>query len=294
MYMPAPFSVRNRRGVAPIDEDFPASARIGLVHILDKATGKDFVASWEAVANELQRIARLPRTSVGEVAATNILNQLRWDQVYDFCERVYSDLAQKGNIVRDNYIIRHTKADAQVFIADELQRLFDEENLAYEFRDGIVQRRGRRHTVDQVASADEALSKAGLDAARQHFEKAQRYFHDRNNPDFENAVKEAVCAVEDAAKDAAKNLFPDANGATLGDVVKWLTGPEPGKLPKTIAQTLTGLYGFRNSGDGVGHGGSTGGAVTPEIAEYVLAIAASQIILLVDLAPKEPDEELPF
>jgi len=203
---------------------------------------------------------------------------------------MHGDLAKADYIVVNSNAISHSKADAEEFIAHELQRLFEEENLAYEIRDGLVQRRGRRHTVDQVASAEGALSQAGLDAARQHFAKAQRYFHDRNNPDLENAVKEAVCAVEDAAK----NLFPDANGTTLGDVIKWLTGPEPGKLPKTIAQTLTGLYGFRNSGDGVGHGGSAGGVVTPEIAEYVLATAASQIILLVGLAPKEAEEEMPF
>ncbi len=194
-----------------------------------------------------------------------------------------------GHIVINGNVISHTKSHAQEYLADELQRLFHEENLAYEFRDGAVQRRGRRHTVDRIARAEAALDEAGLDSARQHLAKAQRYFRDRANPDPENAVKEAVCAVEDAAK----KLFPSANGATLGDVIKWLTGPEPGRLPKAIAQTLTGLYAFRNGGDGVAHGGTTGGAATTDIAEYVLALAASQIILLVDLAGEEPAEDSP-
>jgi hypothetical protein len=56
---------------------------------------------------------------------------------------------------------------------------------------------------------------------------------------------------------------------------------------------LTGLYAFRSGGEGVGHGGATGGAVTPALAEYALAVAASQIILLVDLASGE-EEEIPF
>jgi hypothetical protein len=88
-------------------------------------------------------------------------------------------------------------------------------------------------------------------------------------------------------------LFPNANATTLGDVIKWLTGPEPGKLPKAIAQTLTGVYAFRSGGDGVGHGGSTGGAVTLDIAEYVLALSASQIILLADLYCTEPEGDNP-
>ena len=282
-----PFSARNRRGVAPIDDDFPASARVGLIHLLRKAIEKQFVANWPSVASELQRIARVPPSAGGELAATTILEKLSWDRVFDFCERVYSYLAQAGHVVINNSITRHGKTDAQEFLADELQRLFHEENLAYEFRDGTVQRRGRRHTVDRVASAEAVLADAGLDSARQHFSKAQRYFRDRTNPDPENAVKEAVCAVEDAAK----KLFPDANAATLGDLIKWLTGPEPGKLPKAIAQTLTGVYAFRSGGDGVGHVGSTGGAATPEIAEYVLALTASQIILLADLAGTKAEEE---
>jgi hypothetical protein len=128
-----------------------------------------------------------------------------------------------------------------------------------------------------------------LDSARRHFAKAQQYFRDREKPDHENAVKESVCEVEAAAK----GLFPNARASTLGDSIKWLTGGEPGKLPKAIGQTLTGLYAFRSGGEGVGHGGATGGAVTPALAEYALAVAASQIILLVDLASGE-EEEIPF
>jgi AbiJ N-terminal domain 4 len=284
-----PFSARNRRNVVLVDDDFPASARAGLLHVLDEAISKDYVSTWSVVGHELQRIARLPRTELGEVGATAILDSLDWDRVFDFCERLFSHLAQAGQGLVNGSLIRHDRVRAQEFIAEELQRLFQEENLAYEFSDGAVRRRGRRHTADRVVSAEGVLVSAGLESARQHFAKAQRYFRDRTNPDLENAVKEAVCAVEDAAK----KLFPDANGATLGDVVKWLTGPEPGKLPKAIAQTLTGAYAFRSGGDGVGHGGSTGGAVTTDIAEYILAMAASQIILLADLAARQPREDEP-
>jgi hypothetical protein len=101
-------------------------------------------------------------------------------------------------------------------------------------------------------------------------------------------VKEAVCAVEATAR----VLFP-SGGATLGDVVKSITGSGLGQLPKPIAQSFHGLYGFRSGGDGVGHGGGAGGAATKELAEYALAVAASQIVLLVDLAAAL-DPDVPF
>ncbi len=101
-------------------------------------------------------------------------------------------------------------------------------------------------------------------------------------------MKEAVCAVEAAAKE----VFPEAKANTLADFVGWATNSKRNLLPKTIGQTFSGLYGFRNSGEGVAHGAASGGAVTAELSEYVLGMAASQIIFLADLARN--DEEPPF
>jgi len=181
-----------------------------------------------------------------------------------------------------------TKAESQQFFAEEIQRLFEEENLAYEFRDGVVQRRGKRHTIDQINKAEKALDEASLSSARRHFSKALRHFRNREKPDHENVVKEAVCAVEAAAKE----LFPEAKVSTLGDFVKWATDGKRKLIPSTIGRTFEGLYAFRNSGEGVAHGATSGGAVTPELSEYVLGVAASQIIFLTDLV--EEDDESPL
>jgi hypothetical protein len=296
--VPIPFSARNRRDVAPVDDDFPQDARVGLLHLLSDGIRKEYIEGWPAVALELQRLKRVPAqeyTRSQSIAAREnaeyLLKTLPWDRVYDFCERLQNHLAMRVGYATEfgAFIETTPRGEVQMFFSDELQRLFQEENLAFEFRDGHVQRRGRRHTVDRVSKAQAVLAAERLEAARKHFAKAIRYFRDRIKPDPENAVKEAVCAVEAAAKE----LFPNAKATTLDQVIKWLAGSEPGKLPKAIGQTFTGLYGFRGSGDGVAHGGSTGGSATNNIAEYALALAASQIILLADLAKAEKDE-VPF
>jgi hypothetical protein len=296
--VPPPFSARNRREKSWIDEDFPSSARSGLLHLVNDAINKDYLSGWPVVAKELRRIVRVTPRDYDPSYVENInearfdteayLNQLDWERVYDFCERLYSHLAQGTTVYDNNREITITKAESQLFFAEEMQRLFEEESLGYEFRDGLVQRRGKRHTIDQINKAERALADQRLEAARKHFSKALRYFRDREKPDPENAVKEAVCAVEAAAKE----LFPDAKAATLGDFVKWATGSERCLLPKTIGQIFTGLYAFRNGGEGVSHGATSGGVVTTELSEYVLATAASQIILLADLAGN--DEDPPF
>ena len=215
------------------------------------------------------------------------LNQLNWERVYDFCERLYSHLARGISYEQNGETITITKAESQQFIAEEMQAIcLTRRGLGYELRDGLVQRRGKRHTISQINKAERALADLRLEAARKHFSKALRHFREREKPDHENAVKEAVCAVEAAAKE----LFPEAKATTLGDFAKWATGGD--LLPKTIGQTFVGLYAFRNSGEGVSHGATSGGAVTAELAEYVLGLAASQIVLLADLA--RGDDDPPF
>jgi hypothetical protein len=171
----------------------------------------------------------------------------------DFSERLYQHLAQPGPGI--------PRITVQAHIANELTRLFLEEGLAFEFLDGRVERRGRTHTSTQVTRAHVVLGDPRLDSARKHlnkaltYYKALTYFRHVSQPDPENGVKEAVCAVEATAR----ALSPSPGAKTLGAIVKSITGTDPGKLPQAIAQTFHALYGFRSGGEGVGHGGAAGG-----------------------------------
>jgi hypothetical protein len=289
-----PFSARYRGPQAQINNDCPETARIGLLHLLRQLVDKDYVEDWKAIATELQRIARFKPGFESHLAydlSEEILLMLDWGKVFDFCERLYNHLAQDAwryNHQTEDHDLIAKKSDVQEYIAGELQRLFLEENLAFEFSKGLVRRRGRRNTADQVARAELVLGDPKLSLALGHFNKALNYFRNVSLPDYENVVKEAVCAVEATAR----ALFP-SGGSTLGEVVNSIAGSEPGQLPKSIANTFHGLYGFRNGGQGVGHGGATGGAATKEIAEYALAVAASQIVFLVDFAATL-EQDVPF
>jgi len=289
-----PFSARNRGAHAQIDNDCPETTRVGLLHLLRRLEDQKYVEGWRDIVGELQRIARVipgPTNHSYAAQAEQLLLALPWEKVFDFCERLYSHLAKdvhRYNQQTEEWELITPRSEVQEYTANELRRLFIEEHLAFEFSNGLVRRRGRRHTAEQVSRAELVLGDPRLSAALAHFNKALRYFRNVSQPDPENAVKEAVCAVEATAR----VLFP-SGGSTLGDIVKSISGSGLGQLPKPIAQTFHGLYGFRSTGEGVGHGGTTGGAATKELAEYALAMAASQIVLLVDLAAvSEPD--VPF
>lgn len=286
---PAPFSARVRSGKRHVDNEFPATARVALLHLLDDLIRQQYVRGWNEVVRELARLARKSPanlSSYDQEAAEWLLTETSWDRTFDFCERLFGHLAVEVGFLDDysNYRVSTSRSDVQDYVARELQRLFLEESFAFEFRDGLVIRRGRRHTVEKISQAELVLGDPRLDTARRHYQKALQFFRDSKSPDFENAVKEAVCAVEAAGK----ALFQESNDSTLGDLIKWLTA-DARILPKTLGQSFVGLYGFRSAGEGVGHGGTTGGKVSPELAEYVLSVAASQIILLVDLKSAQDD-----
>lgn len=271
------------------------------MHLLFDLVDRRYLPDWTVVARELNRIGRLPLTSYdsssvpslkqARVDVETVLEDINWAKVYDFCERLYSHIPQELGYEDQygNYNVQISRGDMQTYIAAELQRLFLEEGLAYEFTDGVVRRRGRRHTVELVAKSQVVLGDPQLLGARRHYDKALQFFRHPSSPDFENAVKEAVCAVEAASK----LLFPMAKATTLGDFVRWLGSTKDVAVPKAICQTLTGIYAFRSGGDGVAHGGATGGKATLEITEYILAVCAAQIIYLVDLA-NSMEPEVPF
>ncbi len=295
-----PFSARNRGTHRQIDSAFPESARNGLTHLLMDLVEKEYVANWILVARELQRIGRLPPTEYDKTKTASLrqaredaekaLESLSWDRIYDFCERLHNHLASAtGYFWNDEFQEKESKNEVQSFIAEELQRLFEEEGLAFEFNQGLVRRRGRKHTVDVTTRAQVVLGDQRLVSARKHYDKAMGFFRNPSKPDFENAVKEAVCAVEAAGK----ALFPESKAATLGDLTKWFSSNKDVPIPKALVQTISGIYAYRSGGDGVGHGGSVGGVATAEVAEYVLAVCASQVIYLVDVSNAQ-EKEVPF
>lgn len=297
--MSAPFSRRVARGQAWIVNDWPNSARVALIHLLHDLVDREYVIGWKAIDKELRRVARqVPANYEGvpiEVITDSVwasLSNMQWERVFDFCERLYGHLACGVSGWNDFYqreVETESREEVQLHIEAELTRIFEEEHFGYEFTQGVVRRRGRSHSRDQVAKVEPTLGDPRLNSARTHYKKALEYFENRSRPDYENTVKEAVCAVEAAAK----SLFPELNAKTLGEVLKRIEGLGVGQVPKPLAVTLSGVYGFRNAGEGVSHGGADGGKVTPAIAEYILAIAASQIIFLYEVA-RSADKDVPF
>ena len=290
--------VRTNSNYHQISDSFPNTVSTGLGHIISDCIRRGYIDTWIDVARELRKTSRDELYDYDHFNNEDLQKSksyffdsfiaLPWQKKYDFCEVIYFKLAyyQEEQFSNFNNQPAHSLDEAQAYIEHEIQQLFLEEFLAYDFNKGYVIRKGRKHTVQSIEQARYVMGDNRLTDARFHFNKASNFFQNRKYPDYENTVKEAVCAL----KAAGKQLFQQSKAVTLGDLLVWLRKEKSLSIPQALIKTIEGIYGLRNSGEGVSHGGSKGGPITAEAAEYTLSVCASAIIYLVDVANSAESE----
>lgn len=288
--MPEP-NFTQRFGLLPsqmVDDDFPKSAIPALYWILSDLVGKGYVSGWDEVKKEFGWVARVTVVSVSDLEPT--LRGLHWTKVFIFCERVHSRLLkEKGRWLNEEWVEEASLTQVQQYYQETLNELLAEENIAYEFRDGKFYRPGRHQTQKSLAQGFKVLALPELSAAAGHFRKANAFFSSALDPDYPNAVKEAVSALESALK----ALFPGFASKEFNNTLVKLRGTREGQIPPTIVKGMQALYEFRGAATDVAHGGADGGIVSPEVAELVLSLAASYIVFLVNFRDSQ-GEEIPF
>ena len=165
-----------------------------------------------------------------------------------------------------------------------------EENIGYHFVDGQLQRRGRPQTQKSVQRLGAVLANSRLARVRAHFNKARKFFDERPEPDAENCVKEAVCALE-----ASAEIFTGKPASRDFDrVIRQLQGNKLGEIPPPIAEGMIKLRAYRGGAQGVAHAALQGSTVSEIEAELVLSLVAAYITYLYDLFLQEEEEGIPF
>ncbi|WP_200383208.1 AbiJ-NTD4 domain-containing protein [Thiococcus pfennigii] len=103
-------------------------------------------------------------------------------------------------------------------------------------------------------------------AVEKHFKNALSLFADRKSPDYSNAVKEAVCAIESLAK-----IVTGDQKATLGKLTSKLG------LHPALQKSLSQLYGYTSDEHGVRHGSIQPADIDFDLAKFFLVSASSFI-----------------
>lgn len=289
-------SLSQRLGIASgelIDNDFPTSARSALICLFEILDQKGYLISQSEILLELRRIGRIAKSNVDESEGLNFQNQLtkyitnlKWFQVINFCERVYSRLLQGTYPDFDGNFKNIT--EVRDFFVSEINVILDEENLAFQFSGGTFHRRGKAQTQKSIKIVGQVLSNPRLNKVRTHYIKARNFFDKRPEIDSENCVKEALCALE-----AAIEILTGKNGSKEFDTsIRKLLGNTSNKIPIPIGESMIKIHAYRGSGQGVAHAATLGNRVEPVDAELIMSLVASYITYLVDVFPF--DEEIPF
>lgn len=288
----------------PMEDDFPQSARIALSHLVDDLRDRNYLSIDEHVTKELFRTGRFTDQEFDfsdlsfSSKVLRVLQKMTWPQVYIFCERVFDHLLQPAGYLANQYIDgssiegwveSESLSEVQGYYTAELNNLIAEENLAYHFVDGEFQKRGRAQTQNNFQRVGKVLGAPYLLTVRNLYNKARKFFDERPEPDSENCVKEAVCALEVCLEILTKKKWTGDFTSTI----KNLQGNEPSQIPPPIAQGMIKLYGYRGSGKNVAHATLKGNRVLGVDAELVLNLVASYITYLVDLL-SQPEDPIPF
>lgn len=186
-----------------------------------------------------------------------------------------------------NYIIkfRYQKDRRLIFGAlDEIvpraNALFKAEYVGYRFVGKMIVPISDENEVSEMTEA----IKTRFRIVGEHIQKASGFLANRENPDYENCIKESITAVE-----ALCNIITKSQGATLGSALKKL---EENGIPihGSLKLAFDKLYGYTSDANGIRHAGQIDGpGATFEEAKYMLVSCCAFVNYLTALYSKIKD-----
>jgi hypothetical protein len=111
-----------------------------------------------------------------------------------------------------------------------------------------------------------------------HIKKAIKLMYDKDKPDYENSIKEAITAVE-----AICQIILNNNKTTLGEALKLLE-KDGLKIHPALKDAFIKLYGYTSDENGIRHaGGLDEPKSTFEEAKYMLVSCSAFVSYLICL-----------
>ena len=166
-----------------------------------------------------------------------------------------------------------------LFVFDAMNAVFQKEYVGYRFVDSIISPITDETETNTVTEAIEKTS----NSVSTHISKAISLLSDRENPDYENSIKESICAVE-----AMCEIVLGAKGseATLGAMLKKFE-KNGIKIHSALGKAFEILYGYTNDSNGIRHAGNLDGPEsTFEEAKFMLVSCCAFINYLTAIRAK--------
>lgn len=163
--------------------------------------------------------------------------------------------------------------------ANDYNAIFKKEYVGYRFVNEIIvpiTDENEIEAINQAAESPYAVVNA-------HISKAITLLADRENPDYENSIKESISAVE-----AVCEILTGVKGkeATLGNMLKKIE--DSGVIIHgALKSAFNILYGYTSDANGIRHAGDIGGpSSTFEEAKFMLVSCSAFINYLIGVSAK--------
>jgi hypothetical protein len=227
---------------------------------------------YEAVQDLATAVMRLPRTNVRSTAPVHWLQphfaDAPWHLVYELLEHaVHRAHAYSGGIISP------AKAIAAA------NQILEAEHSGFRFIGGALTRVMHAVEAEGVEGALAAAKVSGLDGVHEHISQALALFGKRPDPDYRNAIKEAISAVEGTVK-----LIEDVRGGGLQDALDALA--KKADIHKALREGLVKLYGFTSDASGIRHPLMEATTVGEEDARFMIVTCSAAVNWIITKAEK--------
>lgn len=160
---------------------------------------------------------------------------------------------------------------------EDYNAILKKEYVGYRFVDEIIVQITDENEIESINEA----STGPYSAVNSHISKAVMHLANRDNPDYENSIKESISAVE-----AICEIITGMKGgsATLGNMLKKLEDSGV-VIHGALKSAFNILYGYTSDANGIRHAGDIGGpSSTFEEAKFMLVSCSAFINYLISLS----------
>lgn len=181
-------------------------------------------------------------------------DNIKWYEIYDFIEK--SLFVSKSNE-----------------LAKEYDRVLNEEGSLYRIINGLVVPIINDEEIESIQNA----SSTKYESVNNHIEKALELLQKRQNPDYENSIKESISAVESLCSIITG---VDGKNNTLGYTLDLMEGKGI-HIHSALKEAFKKIYGYASDEKGIRHAGAIENGAKREDAIYMLVSCSAFVNYLI-------------
>ncbi|HDR9253369.1 MULTISPECIES: AbiJ-NTD4 domain-containing protein [Burkholderia cepacia complex] len=193
---------------------------------------------------------------------------MEWYEVYNFIEFLVDNA---------NRILRSMGGQSTQLI-EAFNGVLERERSGYRFVAGVLSPITTREELEAVEDAVQSTGRAALAGANEHLRTALALLGQKPEPDYRNATKEAISAIESVTKILGESSAQGLSGA-LADLNKKV------EIHPSLRNAFVKLYGYASNEEGVRHSlGDESANVGFDEAKYMIVACSAFMNYLISKA----------